>query len=194
MNGMSSAIVIQAPPKAVKVVATDDTLTVEQSQKCPQCGAEVPLGGQCRNRFDLCLAYEYENPTTFGAVHHLTVACYMLQHNAYSRNVWLAAREMVTQFIYQGITPADVRKKNRKRLDSGQRNWRVTKGEKLSEFDAIVWSRTIADVRLDDPEIYCVDVRRWAISVLEDTADLVEKSRAETQRRRGVTHKRGAPR
>ncbi len=29
MNGTSSAVTIQAPPKAVKVVVTDDTLTVD---------------------------------------------------------------------------------------------------------------------------------------------------------------------
>ncbi len=153
--------------------------SLEMLQKCLQCGAEVPLGRQCRDRFDLCLAYEYENPITFGAVHHLTVACYMLQHNAYSRKVWLEAREMVAQFMQQGITPADMRKQNHQRFDSGQRKWSITKGEKLSEFDTIIWSRTIADVRLDSPEIYCADVKRWAISVLEDTADLVEKLNSE---------------
>ncbi|MBK8899784.1 MAG: hypothetical protein IPM53_01250 [Anaerolineaceae bacterium] len=157
-------------------------LSVEQTQKCLQCGAKVPPGGQCRDRFDLCLAYEYENPTTFGAVHHLTVACYMLQHNAYSRNVWLEAREMVALFIYKGTTPADVRKRNRQKLDSGQRSWRITKGEKLSEFDTIVWSHTIADVRLDNPEIYCADIKRWAITVLEDTDGLVAKLSSDEKR------------
>jgi hypothetical protein len=45
------------------------------------------------------MALEYENPSAYGAVHHLTVACYMLQHNAYSRDVWLEARKMLAQFI-----------------------------------------------------------------------------------------------
>ncbi len=154
---------------------------LEMLQKCSQCGAEVPPDGQCCDRFHLCLAYEYENPTTFGAVHHLTVACYMLQHNAYSRKVWLAAREMVAQFMQQGITPADMRKQNRQRFAGGQRKWSITKGEKLSEFDTIIWSATIADIRLDSPEIYCADVRHWAISVLEDTATLIGKLNSESE-------------
>jgi len=121
------------------------------------------------------MALEYENPTAWGAVHHLTVACYMLQHNAYARQVWLEAREMLAQFIQGGVTPAAMRVRNRSRLDSGHRAWSVTKGAKLSEFDTIDWSRTIAGVRLDAPTTYCADVRLWAISILRDTETLMQK-------------------
>ena len=48
-------------------------------EKCPQCGAEYPSGGDCWDRFGLCMAKEFEDPDTWGAVHHLTVTCYMLQ-------------------------------------------------------------------------------------------------------------------
>ncbi len=144
-------------------------------QKCPQCGGEFPSEEQCRDRFDLCMAMEFENPTAYGAVHHLTVACYMLQHNAYSRDVWLEVRKMIAQFTQEGGTPAEMRKQNRSRFDSGHRNWSVTKGAKLSEFDAIVWSRTIADVRLDNPETYCADVELWATSILANTQTLIQE-------------------
>jgi hypothetical protein len=145
------------------------------SQKCPQCSGEFPPDEQCRDRFDLCMAMEFENPTTYGAVHHLTVACYMFQHNAYSRDAWLEVRKMIAQFIQGGITPAEMRKQNRSRFSSRHRTWRVTKGANLSEFDAIVWSRTIADVRLDNPATYCADVELWAISVLADTQTLIQE-------------------
>jgi hypothetical protein len=145
------------------------------SWKCPQCGAEFLTDERCRDRFDLCLAREFENPATFGAVHHLTVACYMLQHNAYSREVWLEARNMIARFVREGVTPAEIRKRNRYRLDSGRRTWSVTKGAKLPEFGAIAWSRTIAGVRPeDDPDIYGANVKLWAISVLEDTRSLMQ--------------------
>jgi hypothetical protein len=144
------------------------------SHKCPQCGAEFPSDEQCRDRFDLCMAMEYENPAAYGAVHHLTVACYMLQHNAYSREVWLEAREMLAQFIREGMTPAEMRKQKRSRFDSGHRKRRVTAGEKLEEFGTIVWSRTIADVRLDNPRVYRADVELWVTSVLADTQPLVQ--------------------
>ena len=115
---------------------------------------------------------EFENPATFGAVHHLTVACYMLQHNGYSREGWLEVRKMVAQFVEEGVKPAEVRKRNQSRFDSRQREWSITKGPKLAEFDTITWSRTIADVRLDDPQSYCADVECWAESVLADTETL----------------------
>jgi hypothetical protein len=63
---------------------------------------------------------------------------------------------------------------NRSRFDRTHRGWSVTKGAKLPEFDALVWTRTIADVRPDDPEIYCSDVRLWAVSVLGDTGRLMQ--------------------
>jgi hypothetical protein len=34
----------------------------------------------------------------------------------------------------------------------------------------------VADVRLDTSEHYCADVKRWAESVLADSAELVSKS------------------
>jgi Family of unknown function (DUF5946) len=143
--------------------------------KCPQCGADLPPDEPCQHRFDLCMALEYENPTTFGAVHHLTVACYMLQHNAYSRDGWLGARNIIARFIHDGVTPGKIRQQNHSRFDSGHRTWSVTKGAKFSEFDTIVWTRSIADVRYADPEVYCADVKLWATSVLTDTETLLGK-------------------
>lgn len=139
---------------------------------CPQCGAIYPSGETCQMRFEVCLALEYENPAAYGAVHLLTVACYMLQHNLYSRRGWLETRHMVAQAIRLGTTSAEIRAEYQRKLDSGQRTWSVTKGEKLTEFDAIQWSFTIADLRLDSPERYVADVKRWAECLLKDTAGI----------------------
>lgn len=136
---------------------------------CPQCGAIYPSEETCQRRFDACLALEYENPAAYGAVHLLTVACYMLQHNLYSRQGWLETRQMVAQTIRLGSNPVEIRKEYQRRLDSENRNWSVTKGEKLGEFDLIRWSYTLADVPLDSPERYVAAVRRWAMAVLDDT-------------------------
>ncbi|HSM58288.1 MAG TPA: DUF5946 family protein [Candidatus Sulfomarinibacteraceae bacterium] len=138
---------------------------------CPHCGARVD-GEECRDRFDRCLAKEFENPDTYGAVHHLTVISYMLQHNEYSRPAWLEAREMLSQFVNHGLTPAEARRKHSQTLDRAQRPWRVTEGEKITEVADIRWQRTIADVRLDNADLYRADVRRWAASVVADTEQL----------------------
>jgi hypothetical protein len=145
--------------------------------KCPQCKAEYADGEDCNNRFNMCLTIEYENPATFGAVHHLTVICYKLQHNAYSPEGWLGARKLLRQFMQQGMTPADSRKLNRNQLDSGHRKWSVTKGAKFSKFANITWTRTVADVRLDNPETYCADIRQWATRVLADADSFVQESK-----------------
>jgi hypothetical protein len=141
------------------------------TDSCPQCGAELPSGETCRQRFERCLTLDYEHPETYGAVHHLVVACYMLQHNQYSRRGWLEARTLVDDAIRHGVTPADIRKRNRRSYDSGQRQWSITSGEKMTGVDGITWSRTIADVRMDSAEAYKQDVLRWAESVLSDSQE-----------------------
>ncbi len=140
---------------------------------CPMCGAILPGGISCREIFDLSQLKEVEQPDYY-AVHHLSVLCYMLQHNIYSSSGWLGARDLLYQFVYRGLTPAVARRKNRKKLDSGKRDWNLTKGEKLPGVEVVKWTFTIADVRLDTAEHYCADVRRWAESVLADTEKLVD--------------------
>jgi hypothetical protein len=147
----------------------------EMSQICPQCGADLPSEETCRHRFDRCMALEFENPTTYGAVHHLTVICYMLQHNGYSRDGWFEARHILARFVQDRVTPAEVRQENRSRSESGFRTWSINKGEKLSELDGPLWTRTIADIRFDNPKVYCADVILWARSVLTDTGPLLRK-------------------
>jgi hypothetical protein len=46
---------------------------------CPHCGAVLPDGGECRTLFDQMLFWENEVPEN-GAVHHLAVLCYHIQH------------------------------------------------------------------------------------------------------------------
>ena len=140
---------------------------------CPVCGAKLPKDTTCRDLFDLSQLKEIEQPEYY-AVHQLSVLCYMLQHNIYSRSGWLGARELLFQFVNRGLTPAAARRQNRKKLDSGKRDWSLTKGEKLAGVEAVKWTFTIADVRLDTAEHYTADVRRWAESVLADTEMLVD--------------------
>jgi hypothetical protein len=148
--------------------------------KCPQCGATLASDETCRDRFNITQIKEVENPTSYYGVHHLSVPCYMLQHNAYSRQGWLAARQLLHRFVYEGLTPEEARRQNRRTMDSGQRPWSFTKGPKLTEVDDIVWTRTIADVRSDTAEHYCADVRDWAIAVLTDTTELIQAPGSKT--------------
>lgn len=147
--------------------------------KCPLCGTVNPEGEGCRERFERCMGLEFESPAAFGAAHHLSVLCYMLQHNAYAREVWLEAREMLAEFVEQGVSPESMRQRKNARMAGGQRDWHVTRGPKLAEFSQIRWSRTIFELRLDCAENYCEDVWAWARAVLADTKSLMETLRAE---------------
>ena len=144
--------------------------------RCSFCGAPVPPGETCRERFDATEALELEHPDTYGSVHHLSVAAYMLQHNVYSREGWLFTRRLLYQFVYEGLTPQQARRQNRRRLDSGQRALSVTWGPKLAGVEELTWTRTIADVRTDTAEHYCADVCASAVAVLADTEQLVRES------------------
>ncbi|MGN6562096.1 MAG: DUF5946 family protein [Thermomicrobiales bacterium] len=138
---------------------------------CPQCGAAFPPGETCETRFHLLLAREFEDPA-YGIVHQFTVPCYMLQHNLYSRAGWLESRALLARFV-QGLPPDIARQQLHRQVDSGQRAWNFTRGEKLAAGDQLAWTRTITDVRLDTAEHYCADVRAWAARVVADTETLV---------------------
>lgn len=157
-----------------------DVMGVFMTTTCLQCGASLPSDVTCMDRFNTTQIKEVENPGSYYVVHHLGVPCYMLQHNAYSRQGWLETRRLLHQFVYEGLTPAEARRRNRREMDSGQRTWSLTKGTKLTQVGDIVWTRTIADVRLDSAEHYCEDVREWAIAVLADTEALVHAVSSES--------------
>lgn len=139
------------------------------STLCPDCGSEPAGGETCREVFDRCMALEFENPGTYGAVHHLTVLCYMLQHGGYSRDGWLAARDLLRRFVREGASPAAIRDDVRRKLNAGKS---VLRGPQFPEAGGVFWTRHITGVRRDSPEIYCRDVKEWAKAVLADTNHL----------------------
>lgn len=149
---------------------------------CPQCGAYFPSEETCEDRFNLSQVTELEQPAYY-AVHHLSVPCYMLQHNAYSREGWIEVWKLLAKFVHEGWTPAMARRQSRVSADSGQRTWSFTKGAKLPGVEEIIWSMTIADVRLDTAEAYCEDVRQWARQILADSAALIAATATHPQSR-----------
>lgn len=130
---------------------------------CAECGAE-----DCRTCFDAFLTLEFTDPA-FGAVHHLTVAAYMLQHSSQlTREGWLHERELLRAFLVENKLPAFVRKQNKDLLDSGKRKFKIKSADGKRIFTKSTWTKTISDVRTGNAEVYCTDVTAWAIAVLED--------------------------
>ena len=109
------------------------------SFRCPQCGAITINGEACSDRFDRSQAFELQEPERY-RVHHLSVPCYWLQHNMYSRTGWLQVRKLLYRFVYEGLTPQEVLKENKKSPDSSKRSGSFTRGEKLAGVEDILWT------------------------------------------------------
>jgi hypothetical protein len=81
--------------------------------RCPDCGADQRAGASCEECFHALLAYEAERPEAFGAVHHLTVACFYLQQpRGYAHATLRAWRELVADALDGRATVAQIRARN----------------------------------------------------------------------------------
>ena len=136
-------------------------------EQCPECGAVGSEGKSCEELFHICLGLEFSDPA-YGAVHNLTVPAYYLQHpSLLSRKGWQEMQATLAGFLVAGVSVGEMRRRATVRLDSGRRDFSFRQGESMA-LSEIVWSATIVDVCLDDPEIYRADIRRWAQAVLAD--------------------------
>ena len=136
---------------------------------CPECGASETL---CQTRFDEFLVLEFTD-AGYGAVHHLTVTAYMLQHSSkLTREGWLHERELLREFLVENKPPAFIRKQNKDLVDSGKRTFKIKSRDGKPVINKSSWTKTILDVRTENAEIYCADVTAWARAVLEEAQGL----------------------
>ena len=136
---------------------------------CPECGAPESL---CQTRFDEFLVLEFTD-AGYGAVHHLTVTAYMLQHSSkLTREGWLHERELLREFLVENKSPAFIRKQNRDLVDSGKRTFKIKSRDGKPVINKTSWTKTILDVRTVNAEVYCADVSTWARAVLDEASDL----------------------
>lgn len=143
---------------------------VIESKTCPECGAALTSGRSCQDSFDALLAKEYRY-TKYGAVHHISVPAYMLQHpSRLSRRGWLEMRRLLSSFIKQDKSPDEVRKTSQKSVQNNQRNFSFTKGESI-KLGHMNWTQTISDIRMEEASTYCEDVLEWATQILKDTKE-----------------------
>jgi hypothetical protein len=125
-----------------------------------------------RSPFDEFLVLEFTD-AGYGAVHHLTVAAYMLQHSSkLTREGWLYERELLREFLVEKKPPAFIRKQNKDKVDSGKRDFKIKSKTGQPVISKSTWTKTILDVRTDSAETYCADVIAWAKSVLADVEGL----------------------
>lgn len=136
---------------------------------CPECGAADHL---CQTRFDEFLILEFSD-AGYGAVHHLTVATFMVQHSSrMTREGWQYERDLLREFLIENKTPAMVRKQIKDTVDSGKRTFKFKSKTGVPVINKNTWRKTILDVRPENAEVYCEDITAWARSVLEEAEEL----------------------
>jgi Family of unknown function (DUF5946) len=132
---------------------------------CPECGAPDQL---CQMRFDEFLVLEFTD-AGYGAVHHLTVAAFMVQHSSkMTREGWLFERKLLREFLVENKPPPYIRKQNKDVVDSGKRTFKIKSKTGIPVIDKKIWKKTIVDVRAANADVYCEDIEAWARSVLEE--------------------------
>jgi hypothetical protein len=136
---------------------------------CPECSAPDYL---CQTRFDEFLVLEFTD-AGYGAVHHLAVPTYMLQHSSkMTREGWQYERDLLREFLVEKKTPATIRKQIKDTVDSGKRTFKFKSKTGVAVINKTMWQKTILDVRTENAEVYCEDVTAWARSTLEDVEGL----------------------
>ncbi len=139
---------------------------------CPECGAEVPEDGACQALFESCLALDYTDPG-YGAVHALTVACYMIQHRRYSDEALVWIQEKIRKYLDAGLTNEQFRALATKEMDGQKRTWNVTRRKGSAPLPRIAWKITIADVAAhsQDAESYRHWVKEWARTTVDQMSN-----------------------
>jgi hypothetical protein len=139
---------------------------------CPECGAP---DNACKDDFDEFLVLEFTDPG-YGAVHHLIVTTYMLQHSSkLTREGWQHMRELLREFLIENKPPAFIRKQNRDLVGSGKRKFKSTSKDGLPVIRKSTWTKKILDVRAENAQVYCADITAWAKSTLREAESVGDK-------------------
>ncbi len=140
---------------------------------CPKCGAEWIDGRDCDTIFSEFLNLEFTD-AGYGAVHFLTVACTMIQHDRTSDEALTWITGMLRTYFEQNLTDQQLRAFAQRSVQQQNRTWKVGRAADAPPLPRIVWQKTIADVDRNqhDAASYREQVKEWARLTLEqmDTA------------------------
>lgn len=123
--------------------------------------------------------WENEYPEATLSVHHLMVLSYYLQHpNLYSPEGLNEAEKLLIEFVERGTTTLEIRKRNRERLDSGNRKFKIkgTSDARGSYDPPVRWTMTVGDVVAGGIDNYDSSIKAWAQSIydaLKESGNLV---------------------
>lgn len=138
---------------------------------CIECGGKLFDGKACKDYFEEMITWDFEDFMGAGSVHHLTVLCYNLQHpKLYSKRGLKDAKEFLTEFVLQKSSFEEHDKRNRERLSSSVRDWKISGTvEDYGEYDNdFEWTIHASDITIQGKEGYEERVQLWAESVYKD--------------------------
>jgi hypothetical protein len=113
------------------------------------------------------LALEFEQSSIFGAVHHLTVICYNIQHpDAFTDEALVWMRTSLHDIVEKDLSGPGLLKRARGSFGG---DYKIKRSNARARAPGRTrWSMTAADVRTARPEVYTRDVKAWAKSILND--------------------------
>lgn len=136
---------------------------------CPECGAQHTDDSTCETDFHQMLFWEHEAFSRW-EVHHLTVLCYYLQHpHLYSEDGLANGIDLLTAFVRDGIAPSEIRRTSKDKVNSKNRDWKITARPDSKGVYAhpVTWTLRAVDVVARGAERYVDSVREWAQSVYD---------------------------
>jgi hypothetical protein len=142
-------------------------------ERCPECGAPLPDGGQCRDHFSALLLLEAQVPEAAGSLlHFYAVASYALQHPdsfGYTAPALADVCKSLADALDGQVTVEDLRRRARYGFDGPARVVRRA-GDDPAPWHRGPWPVTVADVCTVDAAEYVEQLLRWAHAV-RDTLD-----------------------
>lgn len=138
------------------------------SQRCKECGAVYDDGADCESCFHALLAFENERPAAFGAVHHLTVATYYLQHPAGYTHAALAHWREIVRKALTGVPIRELRELSGRRFGGAKRV--RDPGSTAPPWWPAAWPLSVRDVFAPGAELdvdtYLRRAREWGRTTL----------------------------
>ena len=133
----------------------------------------MPDGVTCESIFGEFMSLEFTDPS-YGQVHFLTVACYMIQHHHYSDEAYVWIQSALMHYLEKGRSSEKIR------LDAAQGPGRTKGIRRPSDaplLPRVAWSMTIADVaaQVSDAESYRSLIHDWGLLTLNEMEPLVLK-------------------
>ncbi len=138
---------------------------------CPECGAVLTEGKTCRDYLDTMIMWDFQDFLGVGQIHHLTVLCYGLQHPAtYSQKGLEDAKDFLREFVHEKNSFEEHDKRNRERLSSNVRDWKIIgTPEDHGSYAAMPhWTIRTPDVAMPGLEGYPERVIAWAQSIYNE--------------------------